>query len=81
LANRLSIRRSTSGSSMSSQMEDNCPACKANLIGEPIANSPGINCRREIAVYDLDLDRTVARRCTGLRARMELCRLAELLRF
>lgn len=47
---------------------DNCPNCNTTLIGDPIpledvTNYSGTHWRREIGIYDMGQDRTVAWRC------------------
>jgi len=47
----------------------NCPSCKVNLQGDPIPEASretyggSTHFKREIGIYDRDLDRTVAWRC------------------
>ncbi len=49
--------------------KDNCPACGASLVGDPIPEDArehhggATHYRREIGIYDRSLDRTVAYRC------------------
>lgn len=49
--------------------KDKCPHCKVSLVGKPIPKkmrrdyAPPYYWRREIALYDRDLDRTVGFQC------------------
>jgi len=52
----------------------NCPVCKVSLLMEPIPKKwkhmyKGLWFKREIGVYDVDLDRTVYYRCPDCKGR------------